>query len=194
MEHSCPGPGRPVSNQNPFLLLHVCCGPCAAHVIDLLKSDHRPLCFFFNPNVHPEEEFLKRLRAASHVCRTRQVALWIPSYQPAVWLKRVSGLEDEPEGGERCTICFRFRMEVTALAARLASIPAFATTLSVSPHKQSLLINEIGSQVSKKHGIEFLSADFKKENGHKKSVEKSKKLRLYRQRTCGCTFSARKNG
>ena len=191
MEASNPGPVKPVSQHTPLLLLHVCCGPCAAHVIDLLKTAYHPVCFFFNPNIHPDEEFYRRLRAAAQACKSRQVALWVPSYHPAGWFERVTGLEDQPEGGKRCTICFRFRLELTAQAARLASIPFFTTTLTVSPHKKSIIINEIGNEISKIHDIKYLSYDFKKKNGFKESMEKSKKLGLYRQRSCGCTFSTR---
>lgn len=181
----------PWPDEKPPLLLHTCCGPCATHVIDLLGTDYLPICFFFNPNIHPEPEFLKRLGAAAHVCGMGRVALWVPSYEPEPWLHAVKGLEQEPEGGRRCRVCYNYRLKVTAFAASRASIPFFATTLTVSPHKMSKTINRIGSEISKDYDVCYLESDFKKKDGFKKSMDKSKKLGLYRQKSCGCSFSNR---
>jgi predicted adenine nucleotide alpha hydrolase (AANH) superfamily ATPase len=178
-----------LKKDTPPLLLHLCCGPCAVHVIDLLRNDYHLIGLFFNPNIHPEEEFSERLRAAAVVCRNSGTALWAPGYHPGAWMTAVRGREGDREGGRRCEICFRVRMEATAAFARRASIPVFATTLSISPHKNSNVINDIGRDLSEKYQVEFLPENFKKKNGFQESVRKSKELDLYRQNYCGCSFS-----
>lgn len=181
----------PASQHKPFLLLHVCCGPCATHVVDLLKETYHPVGFFYNPNLYPKQEYYKRLQAAAQVYRRHRVALWVPPFKQEDWLDIVRGLEKEPEGGRRCEICIRHRLDVTAWMAEAASLQAFATTLTISPRKNSRRINKIGSDLSKSYGISFLEADFKKKDGFVQSVQKSKELGLYRQDYCGCCFSMR---
>jgi predicted adenine nucleotide alpha hydrolase (AANH) superfamily ATPase len=170
----------------PPLLLHICCGPCSTHVIDLLKESHFPIGFFFNPNLYPRDEYFRRLEATARVCRAQGTALWIPPFEPDLWLARVEGLEKEPEGGRRCEICMQLRLEVTAWVARSADVGIFATTLTISPKKNSLKINQLGSALAEEAGVAFLEADFKKKDGFLKSVRKSKELDLYRQNYCGC--------
>ena len=177
--------------KKPLLLLHVCCGPCSTHVIDLLREKYHLIGFFYNPNIYPREEFYKRLEAAARVCRRNRSAFWVPPLEQEHWLKIVRGFETEPEGGRRCEICIRHRLEVTAWVARATSVQAFGTTLTISPKKKSNVINEIGIVLSKSTGVPFLGADFKKKDGFLKSVQKSKELDLYRQDYCGCCYSMR---
>jgi predicted adenine nucleotide alpha hydrolase (AANH) superfamily ATPase len=178
--------------KKPLLLLHVCCGPCSTHVIDLLRDTYHPIGFFYNPNVYPSEEFYRRLEAAAHVSRQNRSAFWVHPFEQERWLETVRGFETEPEGGKRCAICMRHRLEVTAWMARATSLQAFGTTLTISPNKKSNVINQIGVDVSKSTGIHFLVANFKKKDGFLKSLQKSKDMDLYRQDYCGCCYSMRK--
>jgi predicted adenine nucleotide alpha hydrolase (AANH) superfamily ATPase len=186
-----PGVSTIAGKKKPMLLLHVCCGPCSTHVIDVLRDTYHPIGFFYNPNLHPKEEYYKRLEAAARVCRASPSAFWIHPFGQGPWLVAVRGFETEAEGGKRCQICVRHRLEVTAWVAKATSMQAFGTTLTISPNKKSNVINEIGNDLSKSTGVPFLSADFKKKDGFLKSVQKSKDMDLYRQDYCGCCYSMR---
>jgi len=184
-----PGGTRPPPKIAPFLLLHICCGPCATHVIELLKGSYRLVGCFYNPNVQPKEEYFRRLQAAATVCRAQGIPVWVPLYDPEPWLAAVKGNEHEPEGGRRCEICFTHRLDVVARLARRGSLDAFATTLTISPHKDAGEINQIGHELADAYSVAYLSSDFKKQHGFQKSLRKSKELGLYRQHYCGCCFS-----
>jgi epoxyqueuosine reductase len=185
---STPFSGRVPVEKIP-LLLHLCCGPCATHAMTLLHREYHLIGFFCNPNIHPEGEYYRRLHAVATACRESRVSLWIPGYDSEPWENGVRDRDLDAEGEERCRICFQIRLETTALAAQRASIPCFATTLTVSPHKDSRVIHQIGKELAGRYGRVFLSEDFKKENGFHKSVQKSRELGLYRQKYCGCRFS-----
>jgi len=184
----CPG-GQP--SGKPSLLLHVCCGPCAGHVVEFLSPSYRAVGFFYNPNIHPRDEFYRRLEAAWAVCRASGIPLWTSLYDPSGWFWAIRGRESDPEGGERCRLCFSLRLEATARMASGASFDLFATTLTTSPHKNAKVINEEGEHWARVHAVGYLCSDFKKRDGHRRSLEISKKLGLYRQRYCGCRFSNR---
>ena len=173
------------------LLLHVCCGPCATHVIDELKKDYDVTLFFYNPNIHPCGEFVKRLGEAQKVASAFGVPLVEGGYDVDSWLRSIAGLEEEPEGGRRCTVCFADRLSETALFAKENGFDYFTTTLTISPHKDSEVINRIGSALAGKHGVCWIHSDFKKKDGFRKSSDMSKKLSLYRQRYCGCFYSVK---
>ena len=173
------------------LLLHICCAPCSTHVIDVLSRDYEVTGFFYNPNIHPDEEYRRRLREAIRYAKIAGVELITGDYDPERWFEAVKGLEGEPEGGRRCRICFEMRLERTAQVARERGFEVFTTTLSVSPHKKADVINEVGRLVAERHGLEFLEADFKKKGGFERSVKLSKQYGLYRQNYCGCIFSLR---
>ena len=175
----------------PPLLLHICCGPCATHVIDSLIPQYQIIGLFYNPNIHPTDEFMTRLKDASRVCRLYDIPLWIPEYCPSTWFSMVRGLEGEPEGGKRCEVCFSIRLKETARYAQRSSIRWIATTLTISPHKNSQKINEIGNSLVNTVDIQFLDHDFKKKGGFSRSIQRSKQLGLYRQDYCGCNFSYR---
>ncbi|MDI6786384.1 MAG: epoxyqueuosine reductase QueH [bacterium] len=171
------------------LLLHICCAPCATYVINLLKEDYEIFGFFYNPNIYPQVEYFKRLKEAKKYT-INLLPLFIGNYESKRWNNKVVGLEREKEGGKRCSICFRIRLEKTANIALKNNFFYFATTLSVSPYKNVKIINQIGQELEGKLKIKFLAEDFKKKDGYKISCQLSKKHNLYRQSYCGCVFSA----
>lgn len=174
------------------LLLHSCCAPCSTHVIEVLKSQYDVTVFYYNPNVFPKEEFEKRLAEQKRYAEIVGVSLLTETYDEGEYLQRVKGLEGEKEGGKRCDVCFELRLKKTAEVAKKNGFDIFATTLSVSPHKNSLIINMIGNKVAEEYDIPFLAESFKKKDGYLDSIRLSKKYNLYRQNYCGCRFSIRK--
>jgi len=173
------------------LLLHACCGVCAAHVVGQLKNEgHKVLVYFVNPNIWPAGEYQKREQAMKKVAAYHQVAFLSQAYNHKSWCRAVAGLEKEPEGGQRCLVCYRIRLEQTAKKAGELSYDFFATTLSVSPHKKAAAINEAGECLAKKYEVAFWAADFKKQGGFQKACQLATKLDLYRQNYCGCEYSA----
>ena len=175
------------------ILLHVCCGPCATHsIIELEKESFEVTLFFSNSNIHPEEEYETRLNSLKKYAKDVNVPLVIDNYAVEEWLKLTKGFESNPEGGERCKICIESRLTKTANYAKAHGFEWFTTTLSISPHKNATLINQLGIKIAKEFGIKFLPKNFKKENGFKKSVLISKDHGLYRQNYCGCIYSIKK--
>ena len=169
------------------LLLHICCAPCACGCIDRLREDGVEFAFYFsNSNLNTPEEFLRRYEAAQKLAAVENVELFTDEYDHAAWLSRTQKLAAEPERGKRCNICFEWSLSRTALAADQLGFDAFATSLTVSPHKNSKLIFEIGSQFAK-----FTPIDFKKRDGFLKGNRRAAALDLYRQKYCGCEFSCR---
>ena len=173
----------------PKLLLHVCCGPCSTAVIEQLADDYDIIGFFYGPNIHPENEYTKRHEAA--IRYTKEVGIEIISgdYDTKDWFSRTKGFEQEPEGGNRCDVCFAMRLAATAKEAAGREIPCFASTLSVSPHKNVEKINKIGTDQATEYGVRFVGGDWKKQDGFKRSMELAKKHDLYRQNYCGCIYS-----
>lgn len=175
------------------ILLHVCCGPCATHAINELQQESFDVTLFFsNSNIHPNEEHLKRLQSLKNYVEKAKTPLIIDEYEPDEWFELVKGYEEEPEGGERCRICIESRLKRTAHHAKSNGFAWFTTTLTISPHKNANIINQLGVQVAKEYNLKFLSKDFKKKNGFKKSIKISKEHNLYRQNYCGCVFSMKK--
>lgn len=171
------------------MLLHSCCGPCSTQVIDVLKNDYDLTIYYYNPNIDTDEEFSHRLAEQKRYCAIMGINVIEDGYNPEDFLCRVKGLEHEKEGGARCPVCFRLRLEKTAQKAKALGFDCFGTTLTVSPHKNSILINAIGKSVGEEENIEFIEGNYKKQDGYKKSVELSKKYNLYRQNYCGCKFA-----
>ena len=171
------------------LLLHLCCAPCSAHVLNLLAETCDVTGYFYNPNIHPESEYRRRLMEAERHCRDKHIRLLPSTYQPRDWLSLTRGYEAEPEGGARCAICFRLRLEETARIAAAHRFDRFGTTLTISPHKDAALINRIGREAGARHHLRFHEADFRKGNGYGESCRLSRALGLYRQHYCGCVFS-----
>ena len=176
------------------LLLHSCCGPCSTHVINVLKNDYDITILYYNPNIDTLEEFNHRLSEQKRYCEAVGVKVIELPYDSDEYLTAIEGLENEPEGGSRCEKCFRLRLEKTAAYAKEHGYEAFATTLTVSPHKNSLVINRVGKEIEAETHFEFIDGNFKKQDGYKKSVELAKEFNLYRQNYCGCKFSKRKEG
>ena len=183
-----------VRDEKRKLLLHVCCAPCAAQVVSELHDDFALTGFFYNPNIHPEQEYRLRLSEFRRYALSSGLEIIEGQYDKPEWFRAAAGYEDEPEGGERCRICFSKRIEKTASAAKEMGYCFFATTLTIGPAKSADVINEIGEGAGKKYGLQFLSADFKKRDGFRKSCELSRKYNLYRQNYCGCVFSMKRRG
>ena len=178
--------------EKPRLFLHICCAPCATHVARVLNEKYDLTGYFYNPNIYPEGEYLKRLDEMKRIAADFNVELLEPPYDPLNWFSLTKGLESDPEGGRRCERCIYMRLEETARRAVKEGFDIFATTLTISPHKNAALINRIGQSLSERCNIAFLAADFKKDDGFKKSVELSKEYDLYRQDYCGCLSSKNK--
>ena len=179
------------------LLLHACCAPCSSAVLERLASYFEITIFYYNPNITEKEEYDKRVeelkRLLSIIKPKYKVSLIEGRYNPNDFLKIAKGLEEEPERGKRCYKCYQLRLEETAKIAEQLDFPLFATTLTLSPHKNSNWLNEIGEDLNKKYQTTYLYSDFKKKNEYKRSIELSKEYNLYRQDYCGCIYSKIKN-
>ncbi|WP_330601008.1 epoxyqueuosine reductase QueH [Caproicibacter fermentans] len=177
----------------PTLLLHDCCAPCLSSVLEQLAPLFRVTVFFYNPNILPEDEYRKR------VAEVKRLLDELPQKYPAQFiegrynvrqfLEMARGMEQEPEGGERCMGCYRLRLAETAKYARAGGYDFFTTTLTVSPYKNARRLNEIGLELAQKYEVPFLPSDFKKNGGYQRSIELSRTYGLYRQDFCGCPFS-----
>ncbi len=185
------------------LLLHTCCAPCATHVIQLLKKDYEITLYFSNSNIYPKQEYEKRLENAKIIAKQTHTELIKDPYNHKQWLESVKGYEQEPEKGKRCEICFKHNLEKTAQFAKQNNYQIFATTLTISPHKDNIIINKIGKQLEEEYNkkenntnsnkIQYLESNFKQKDGFKHSTELSKQMNLYRQGYCGCEFSFTNN-
>ncbi len=171
------------------MLLHSCCGPCSTVVIERLRERFDVTVFYYNPNIEPFEEYEKRKTEQKKVCEKFGVSFVDYDYENENWHKFVAGLEGEREGGARCEKCFYFRLIKTAEYAKEHGFNIFATTLSVSPHKNTEVINKVGKEIGEKLKIEFLPESFKKKDGYLRSIQLSKEFGLYRQNYCGCLFA-----
>ncbi len=171
------------------VVLHICCGVCAAGVAERLASEgHQVFGLFYNPNIHPLEEYQRRLEVARAVAERLAFPLEVAPYVPEEWFRETAGLENEPEGGRRCEVCFRLRLEQAYLYMKDCGGDAFTTTLTVSPHKSAEVINRVGWEIG---GEKFLARDFKKQDGFKRAVALAREWSLYRQDYCGCLYSMR---
>lgn len=181
----------------PRLLLHACCAPCSSYVLEYLSRFFCITVFFYNPNISPKEEYDKRVveirRLLAEMKFFHPVTLVEGEYRPEDFYAMARGLENVPEGGERCFKCYRLRMEEAARLAKEGGYDYFTTTLSISPLKNAGKINEIGQELEQIYQVEHLPSDFKKKNGYKRSIELSHEYGLYRQNYCGCVFSKREN-
>ncbi len=173
------------------LLLHTCCAPCSPHVIELLQGKFRVSAYFYNPNIHPYEEYQKRLEEMESFCHKVGVELLVGEYEAEEWFRRMEGKEKEKEGGKRCELCYHMRLEKTAHMTQIKGFSYFTTTLTVSPHKKAPIVNQIGRELERHYSVFFYEADFKKQDGFKKSCILAQKYGLYRQNYCGCVYSKR---
>ncbi|NLL03814.1 MAG: epoxyqueuosine reductase QueH [Clostridiales bacterium] len=182
------------SDEKPELLLHSCCAPCSSYVIECLNNYFKLTVYYCNPNVFPQLEYEKRKEEQQRFIRTlnnsgSEIGFIEESYDYKDFEDISKGLEGELEGGDRCTKCYRLRLEKTAIKAVELSFDYFCTTLSVSPYKNAQKLNTIGEEFGEKYNIKYLLSDFKKKDGYKKSIELSKKYNFYRQDYCGCQTS-----
>lgn len=174
------------------LLLHSCCAPCSSSVIEYLSSYFNITIFYYNPNISPKEEYLKRKEEQiNFIKKLDNIQFLDYDYDNDKYNSLIIGLENEKEGGKRCQICYKMRLDKTAEIASYYGFDYFCTTLSVSPYKNATLINNIGKELEKQYNVRWLYSDFKKNNGYKRSIELSKKYNLYRQNYCGCIYSKR---
>lgn len=173
-------------------LLHVCCAPCSPYVVETLRTDYDVTLYFYNPNIHPEEEYRKRLDELRAWAGKIGVPLIEGEYKAAEWFDAVKGLENEPERGARCEVCFTMRLSEAARMAKKMGFETFGAVLTVSPHKDAVVINRIGEQMGAAAGVNYFTADWKKKDGFKKTVALGKAENFYRQNYCGCVYSARK--
>lgn len=175
------------------LMLHSCCAPCSSYVLSYLSDYFKITVLYYNPNISDENEYNKRkseqIRLISELPSKYPIEIIERGYEPEKFFEISKGLEDVPEGGERCFGCYRLRLEKAAKAAKELSFDWFCTTLSISPLKNAEKINEIGNELAEKYGVKFLPSDFKKKEGFKRSIELSRKYDLYRQNYCGCVYS-----
>ncbi len=180
-----------LERKRPSLLLHACCAPCSSYVLEYLTKYFDITVFFYNPNISPEDEYLHRVgeikRLISEMCPS--VNFIEGRYEPERFYEMAKGLENEPERGARCLKCYSMRLEESAVIAKQNNFDYFTTTLSISPQKDSIILNSIGKEVSDKYDIPYLFSDFKKKGGYKRSIELSAQFNLYRQNFCGCIFS-----
>ncbi len=180
----------------PRLLLHACCAPCSSYCLEYLSKYFSITIFYYNPNIWPEEEYRKRVaelrRFLGEFPAEHPVSLIEGKYDQERFYEIAKGLEDVPEGGERCFRCFRLRLSEAAMEAAAGGFDFFTTTLSISPMKNAAKLNEIGEELAGEYGVAWLPSDFKKKDGYKRSIELSKEYGLYRQNYCGCEFSYEK--
>ena len=178
------------------ILLQSCCAPCSTAVIERLVDEFEITILYYNPNIYPEEEYLKRkaeelkyIEIFNAKTPENQINFLDCDYESEKFYEKTKGFENEREGGARCALCFRLRLEKTATLAKQNGFDVFGTTLTVSPHKNAEVINGIGLELQREIGVEFLISNFKKQNGYKRSVELAKENDLYRQNYCGCEFA-----
>lgn len=181
-----------LGGERPALLLHACCAPCSSAVLELLNRHFEVTVLYYNPNIAPEGEYRRRekeLECFLVAAGYGDIRAIKQEYDPNEFYAAARGLENEPERGKRCTECYRLRLEKTAEYAAENGFPWFTTTLSISPQKDPVRINEIGAELAEKYGVRFLTSEFRKRDGYKRSLELSREYGLYRQDYCGCAFS-----
>jgi len=174
------------------IVLHACCAICSGYPISYLKElGYDVIVYFYNPNIYPFEEYQKRLEAERTLCKHFDVELVEGKYEPQEYFDYVKGFENEPEKGLRCDKCFELRLKKTAEFAKSINVDVFTTSIVISPHKNYVKLSEIGENIAKILGINYLSVDFKKKDGFLKTNKISRELGLYRQNYCGCKFAMR---
>ncbi len=183
------------SGRRPRLLLHACCAPCSSYVLEALNRCFDIDVYYYNPNIAPREEFDRRVaelqRLAAELPHENALRVIVGDYDNEAFIAMCRGHEDDPEGGARCALCFRMRLEAAAKMAAKLACDYFTTSLTISPLKDAQLLNAIGAEQGRRAGVDWLPSDFKKRNGYKRSCELSREYGLYRQDYCGCVFSKR---
>ena len=186
---------RQAEEKVPVLLLHSCCAPCSSYVLEYLSEYFSITVFYYNPNIYPEEEYYKRVKEQQKFIEQlpvkHPISFMEGEFYPKEYYEAVKGLEKEPEGGDRCRVCFELRLKKAAEEAKRIGADYVTTTLTISPLKNAAVLNEVGERACKEIGVAWLPSDFKKKNGYKRSVELSEAYGMYRQNYCGCVFSKR---
>ena len=181
------------NGRKPRLLLHSCCGPCSSAVLEYLTRFFSVTLLWYNPNLYPAEEFDRRLAAQRQIVSAmgleEQVCLKVLPLESEAWQEAVRGLEAEPEGGARCTECFRLRLRETARCAAEEGYDCFCSTLTLSRHKDPVRINALGEYFAKEFGVPWLPSEFKKRGREQRSQELCRQYGIYRQNYCGCRYS-----
>ena len=181
--------------QVPSLLLHSCCGPCSSYCIEYLSQFFSITVFYYNPNIYPDEEYYHRVKEQQRFINEfpakHKVSFIEGDYDTDRFYEMAKGLENEPEKGARCHKCYDLRLRRTAEVALEKGFDFFTTTLTISPMKDSQILNEIGFSIAKELGARWLPSDFKKKEGYKRSTELSREYNMYRQDYCGCVYSYR---
>lgn len=184
-----------LESTTPSLLLHSCCAPCSSYVIEYLSQYFNITVFYYNPNIYPEEEYHLRAEEQKNFIANflaqNPVQFIEGEFDDKLFYQTVQGLEDVPEGGERCFLCYELRLRKSAELAQKLGMDYFTTTLSISPLKNAAKLNQIGLKLEEAYGVKYLPSDFKKNNGYKRSIELSAEYQMYRQNYCGCIFSKR---
>jgi len=177
----------------PAILLHCCCAPCSSTCLEVLSPHCRVTAYYYNPNITEKSEYDHRISELERLIREMPMenkADFLGGlYEPELFLDKAKGMEQEPECGRRCVMCYGLRMRRAAEEAKSLGFEYFATTLTLSPLKDAQLINRIGFRLSEQYGVKYLPSDFKKNGGYQRSIELSKEYGLYRQNFCGCDFS-----
>lgn len=191
----------------PKLLLHSCCAPCSSYVLEYLSQNFQITVLYYNPNIYPDEEYVKRVEEQKSfirrfseqagVCAGKEgeapkrypIGFVEGAYEKERFYEMAKGMEAMPEGGERCFRCYELRLREAARYAKELGMDYFTTTLTISPLKRADKLNEIGERLAEEYGVAYLASDFKKKNGYKRSVELSAEYGMYRQDYCGCVFS-----
>ena len=181
-----------LGNSKPTLLIHSCCAPCSSYVLEYLSEYFQITIDYYNPNIDSEEEYRKRIAEQKRLVQEmglEDIKVLDGGYEPKIFYETVRGFEKEPEGGERCYLCYQLRLAQAAKMAADYRFDYFTTTLTISPLKNAQWLNELGEREGEKAGVAFLPSDFKKKGGYQRSIQLSKEYSLYRQNFCGCVFS-----
>ena len=173
------------------LLLHVCCGPCLLGASLHLKDSYEITCYFYNSNIYPRDEYIKRLEGAKTAASFLGYRFVEAEYNPSDFSEIAKGLENEPENGSRCLECYNLRLSKTAEYARDNSFNIFSTSLTTGTRKKAAIINPLGKSLSHDYGVEFLEGDWKKQHGYKRAIALASEIGIYRQNYCGCEFSGK---
>ena len=171
------------------LLLHTCCAPCSIAIIDELKDKYALTVYFYNPNIYPEQEYLKRKAEVEKVCREWKIPMVDADYETQNWEKETRGLEKEPEGGKRCVRCFALRLNKAGEYAARNKFDILATSLTSGRNKKADVIHPLGLDIAKKHNLKFLDIDWKTGGRQEKGRKMVADRKIYRQKYCGCKYS-----
>lgn len=189
-----------IKNERPRILMHVCCAPCSTYTLEYLTQWADVTIYFANSNIHPKDEYKRRSYVTQKFVHDfnqqtgQRVQFLAADYVPNEFFKTVHGLEKEPEGGDRCRVCYDYRLDKTAQQAVELGFDYFGSALTISPHKNSQTINAVGIEVQQVYNTQYLPSDFKKNQGYKRSVEMCNEYDIYRQCYCGCVFAAQAQG